>query len=279
MIRRPSLPRALTLVAALCLATLATAQDTPEAPTAPKAPRAPEAPAAPKAPEAPAPPKSPEAPRRGTRPGDVQKVFVLQHVNAGDLAKLLEVFPAHVSYAKNSTLRALSVSAAPAVVAAIEETIKRLDVAPFGRSVAITAYILDGVTDPGASSDAPPELSDVLVQLRQTFNFPAYRLADIVSARSSNDTIFEALAGGKKAEVGRQTSYRMSGLALILPAENPRIVQLRNFSFEAKVPAEAMQANARRLQASIDIRDGQTVVVGKTGVDAQFLVLRAQIVD
>jgi hypothetical protein len=279
MIRRPTLPRALTLVAALCLAPLAGAQDPPEAKAAPKAP---EAPPALKAPEAPAAAKAPEAPRRGTRPGDVQKVFVLQHVNAGDLVRLLEVFPAQLSYARNSTLQALSVSAAPAVVAAIEETIKRLDVAPVGRSVAITAYVLEGVSEPAAHSDTPPDLDDVIGQLKRTFGFPAFRLADTVIVRAANDSRFEANSGGKKGEAASPTPNTMRGTALILRGEEPRMVRLRSFSFSYNVPVvDKGMTQYRRvgLEADVDIRDGQTVVIGKTGVDAQFLVLRASIVD
>ena len=68
--------------------------------------------------------------RRGPRPGDVQKIFVLKHVRVDDMARLLSVFPAEISGSDHPELRALAVSAAPAVVAAIEETIKRLDIPP-----------------------------------------------------------------------------------------------------------------------------------------------------
>src|SRR5438093_1567742 len=80
--------------------------------------------------------------RRGIRPGDVQRVFVVKHVLVSDLARVLSVFPAELSGRDN--MHVLSVSAAPAVVAAIEETIKRLDVPPPPtRSVEVTLYVLE----------------------------------------------------------------------------------------------------------------------------------------
>src|SRR6266446_8109646 len=73
---------------------------------------------------------APEPTSRGPRPGDVQKVFVLRYVDAGPLAKILSVFPAAISFARVRDLQTLAVSANPAVLAAIEETIKRLDTPP-----------------------------------------------------------------------------------------------------------------------------------------------------
>src|SRR5262245_24665233 len=113
---------------------------------------------------------SPEA--RGTRPGDVQKVFVLKDVGVNDMARLLSVFPARRSGAGGPELRALTASAAPAVVAASEEMVKRLDVPPPPiRSVEVTGYLLECSGRGEGAYSAPSELQPAVSQLKQTFGY------------------------------------------------------------------------------------------------------------
>src|SRR6185503_19768820 len=147
--------RFLLAVLIVSAATLAAAQESAE-----KAPASPAASAA----------ASPEA-RRGIRPGDVQKVFIVNHVGINDLVRVLSVFPAELSGMDRDNRRVLSVSAAPAVVAAIEETVKRLDVPPPPiKSVEITAYVLECSASVEAGT-LPQDLQAVLVQLKKTFSY------------------------------------------------------------------------------------------------------------
>ena len=139
-----------------------------------------------------APPRLRREARRGVRPGDVQKVFIIKHVHVNDLARILSVFPAELSGMERDNPRVLSVSAAPAVVAAIEETIKRLDVPPPPiRSVEITAYVLECASS-GEAGILPQDLQGVLVQLRKTFNYSGCALARTLFARGSEDSRFGA---------------------------------------------------------------------------------------
>ena len=102
---------------------------------------------------------APDPTSRGPRPGDVQKVFVLRYVDAGPLAKILSVFPAAISFARVRELQTLAVSANPAVLAAIEETIKRLDTPPeVKRNVEVTVHVLECSTRPDETSTTSGEV-------------------------------------------------------------------------------------------------------------------------
>jgi hypothetical protein len=217
----------------------------------------------------PSPAASPEA-RRGVRPGDVQKVFVIKHVHVNDLARVLSVFPAEISGMERDNTRVLSVSAAPAVVAAIEETIKRLDVpAPALKSVEITAFLLEC----SAAADAgtlPPDLQGALVQLKRIFNYSGCGVARTLFARGAEDSRFGAEFNERAAG-----KYELQGRVEV-DSSQPPVVRLRG------IELVTWSGNVRsRLGGDVEVRDGQKVVLGRLGVTEsgkdQIVVLTAKI--
>jgi len=210
---------------------------------------------------------SPEA-RRGVRPGDVQKVFVVKHLLVSDLARVLSVFPAELS--GRDSMRVLSVSAAPAVVAAIEETIKRLDVPPPPiKSVEITAYVLECSTS-GDAGSLPPDLQGVLVQLKKTFNYTGCGLARTLFSRGSDGSRFGA-------EFNERTAgkYEVTGRVEVDSSEPPT-VRLRGIDL-----LTWSDSTRSRLSGDVEVRGGQKVVLGRLGVTEsgkdQIVVLTAKV--
>jgi hypothetical protein len=238
-----------------------------------------------------------EEPKAGTPRGPlVQRVFVIKHADVSQLVRVLGIFPAQITFSTHPEMTVLGVSASPAVVAAIEETIKRLDVPPPPvKSVELTGYILDAVAQPGAQTSVPAELESVVTQLKRTFNFAAYRLSDTLIARVRDDAGLnvEALGPGSPDSPGRRTHALRASRVAITAREGVSVVSLRNLRFNVQVPipvgatgtgASSYQYKDVGAQADyLDIREGQKVVVGKTGVgdggDALILVLTAKVVD
>jgi hypothetical protein len=266
-------PTALAAASALAL-TLAQAVAAQETPSAAKA--------SPAAPPAPA--------RRGSRPGDVQKVFVLKHVRVDDMAHVLSVFPAEISGADHPELRALAVSAAPAVVAAIEETIKRLDVPPApARSVELTGYVLQCSDQGGDTGGTPPELEGVVAQLKKTFRFADCRLSDTIIARGQDDGSLSAAAKGAEGRSPGDLHWLdlRSSRIRISPAEGGgSLVRLQNLRFRAglgKAGGNDPSLDWIGPEGDISVHDGEKVVVGKSGGTAAgqalILVLTAHVVD
>jgi hypothetical protein len=251
-------------------ASLAAAQDSgPEAKAAAEAKGAADAKAAAET-KAAAEAKAAADVRRGIRPGDVQKVFVLKHVHVNDLSRLLSVFPAEISGMERDTTRVLSVSASPAVVAAIEETIKRLDVPPPPlKSVEITAYVLECSTS-GDAGSLPQDLQGVLVQLRKTFNYSGCVLARTFFARGSDDSRFATEFNERAAG-----TYQLMGRVEVDPSVPP-IVRLRGIDL-----ANFSGAQRSRLNGDVEVRDGQKVVLGRLGTTEsgkdQIVVLTAKV--
>lgn len=246
-------------------------------------------------PAAPEPPASTEATERTLptyrvrRPSDVTKVFVLQHVHPSAMADVLRAFPAQIDFAATGPL-AIGVSSAPGVMAVIEETIKRLDVPRPHKSIEVTGYLLEARTQPLGSPNVPSELEAVVTQLKRTFNYAEYRLMDTLIVRGVEDAglKLEAVGADEQALSGR-LHYKLSvAMAEVLTAEEGPIVRLRGFKFETRIPIPAPRTIpdptvAAGVQGDIEIRAGQRVVVGKSGVadpsKAIILVLSARVVD
>jgi hypothetical protein len=162
------------------------------------------------------------------------------------------------------------VSAAPAVVAAIEETIKRLDVPlPPIKSVEITVYLLE-CSSSGDAVTLPQDLQAVFTQLKRTFSYSGCALARTLLARGSDDRGFNAEFNERAA--GR---YELNGRVQV-DSSDPPVVRLRG------VDLTTWAAGGRsRLGGDIELRGGQKVVLGRLGVTEsgkdQIVVLTAKV--
>ena len=210
--------------------------------------------------------------RRGVRPGDVQKVFTLKHVRVDDMARVLSVFPSEISGMERGNMRVLSVSAAAPVLAAIEETIKRLDVpSPPVKSVEITAYILE-CSPPGDAGTVPADLQDVVGQLKRTFGYSGCGLAR---------TLFSRGADGSRIQMdsreGAAGIYALTAMVIVDASDPSAAVRLSGLNFQNTGPTQN-----GRLNGDIAIRDGQKVVLGRLGATEsgrhQIVVLAAKLV-
>ena len=209
--------------------------------------------------------------RRGVRPGDVQRVITIKHVRVDDMARVLSVFPAEISGMERGNLHVLSVSAAPAVVAAIEETIKRLDVPlPPARNVELTAYVLE-CSPPGDGGSVPADLQDVVGQLKRTFGYSGCALARTLFTRAADGSRIQL-----EAREGAAGIYYLNG-SLLIDSTESTVIRLRGLRFQNVSPTQG-----GNLGGDIDIRDGQKVVLGRLGTTEagkhQIVVLTAKLV-
>lgn len=230
--------------------------------------------------ETPAAPATAAAARRGPRPGDVQKVFVINHVNADRLAQILSVFPAEISASQMGfgNVAALAVSASPAVLSAIEETVKRLDVpTPAKRNVEVTAQVLECSMQAGDAGSTPTDLQDVVGQLKRTFSYTGCSLVQTLLARGREGSIVNASS----------PPYRLRSRADIVASDGASIVKLSPLSVGhevmVKLPGGGSNARSNTFEGDIDVRNGQRALVGKLGTGEsgkdEILVVTAKILD
>lgn len=223
---------------------------------------------------------APDTTSRGPRPGDMQKVFVLRYVDAGPLAKILSVFPAAISFAKVRDLQTLAVSANPAVLAAIEETIKRLDTPPeVKRNVEVTIQVLECSPRPDEANTTPGELQEIVGQLKRTFNYAGCGLAQTLLAAGRDGSGFRAASG--------ILHYDLHARVEIVTSDRVPLVRLTQFQVNHSIPVKVSGGGTsmgnNSFDGDLEVRSGQRAVVGKLGSSEsgkdEILVVTAKILD
>jgi hypothetical protein len=219
----------------------------------------------------------------------VQKLFLLKYADPAKVADLLRVFNASVSL--NSDMHALAVKTTPGPsMAAIEEAIQRLDVpSAASKNIEMTAYLLIGGETAGTEPSAmPKELDSVVTQLKNAFAFKSYRLLDILALRTRVGQAASTTSSGRGTKSGDntplvRTQFRIASAGIGSDETTIRIDKLSldsNIPMPAGVGGQFFTSNVG-LQADVDIKQGQKVVIGRVSVaeSALFLVLTAQVVN
>jgi hypothetical protein len=188
----------------------------------------------------------------------------------------------------NPDLRMLVVRADKELMPAIEEAAKRLDVpAPTPRNVELTVYILQASQQPAAKPGGiPNELEGTIKQLKSIFNYQHFDVLDVAFLRGREHEHTEA--SGNLFIAGQTTQYQIfferSGVTVDGQA---RLIRLDNLRFSGRVrvsaPGQGMSFHEVSLRTNVDVREGQKVVVGKTGMPggdkALVLVVSGKIVE
>jgi hypothetical protein len=221
-------------------------------------------------------------------PARVQKLFLLKYADPIQVANLLRVFNASLS--PSSEMHALTVEATKPSMAAIEEAVQRLDVpsaAP--KNIEMTAYLLIGSESAGAEPSAmPKELDSVIVQLKNAFAFKSYRLLDVLALRTRVGQRASTSSSGRGTKIGDNTpavttqfQIRQAGIGT-----DETTIRIDGLNLDSRVPVQTgstgqFNVNNVGLQADVDIKQGQKVVIGRVSVgeSALFLVLTAQVVN
>ena len=243
-------------------------------------------------------------------------MFEIKYANVRDLAKVLQIFGGQVS--DNVKLNVISVRGPEDIMTAIEETIKRLDVPPPAtRNIVLTVHMLQALAKadptektssageeprPVLSSTMPPALEPVVRELSTVFSYAEFRLLETVMLRCRDGREGDVSGSLTIAPEQQRIDYSVEFGATIVPSSTgPDRIRIDDFEFRASAqpvaaPATAaiatpqqatvyrqFRATTTSLDADIDVRVGQKVVVGKASVDsspnALFVVVTATVVD
>ena len=201
---------------------------------------------------------------------DARKVVMLKHAQPERIQKLLQHFGVAISVDRQS--KALALSGPSSALEAAEQAIQKLDVPePALRQVELIAHVLvASFTPPETATPDPPDLAPVIKQLRATFPYKHYRLADTLLMRTTeNDRVFT------QGSIGNQAyEFRVVRTTVTQSDSNVRSVRLDNLNLTIK--------GYLVIETTTEIREGQKVVIGKaTGedTDAYFRILSAKVVQ
>jgi len=207
------------------------------------------------------------------------KLFQVKYADVYQLANLFRAFGAVVQ--PEGGLKVISVRAPKEVLAAIEESLQRLDIpqAP-AKNVQLEAYLLTASSQ-GPSANMPGDLEPVIKQLKSVFNYQGFRLLGTLSWRGRDGTggVVSGLLPSISSDSGKSTSYTLKiGKVGIASEDKQPSIRMNDLMLELKgAPQYAV------MSTSIDAKEGQKVVVGKANIDnadnALVLVLTAKVID
>ena len=230
----------------------------------------------------------PKAPPPAAAP-HVQKLFLLKYADPTHVANLLGVFNASVR--PDSDMHALAVeTTSEATMQAIEEAIQRLDVpSAASKNIDMTAYLLIGGETAGTEPSAmPKELDSVVAQLKNAFAFKSYRLLDTLALRTRIGQRASTSSVGRPMQIGDKaaattTQFRINSAGI---GSDETTVRIDGLNLQSRIPVATSGQGQFvyqdvGLQADVDIKQGQKVVIGRVSVaeSALFLVLTAQVVN
>ena len=176
----------------------------------------------------------------------------------------------------NAEFRTITIRDFPENITTVEEALKRLDVPGAPRpNIELNMHVLIASNAGGPTTETPPDLKDVLTQLRGTLSYRNYELAASIVQRLTETP--RALQGSGVAELpstnpGTPASamayeYHISNVSLLQNATGAASVQIAEFTFTTQEKERA------RVQTALNLRDGEKVVVGTATLRNRALVI------
>ncbi len=221
----------------------------------------------------------------------VSRVVQLKNIHADSVSAVLHVLSANkVHWKGDANIRVIALNGPPELVEAIEAAIKKLDVpAPAAKNIELTFHML--LASPqGESPATAPELAGVAQQLRNVFGLKSVRVLEtaVLRGRESNGGLTTGIMASP-GKVDAPATYLLGyDRAYVSTSEKGAKVQIDKLRFNARLPwaigsGSGVQFSESSINTDIDIREGQKVVVGKSGIDnasqSIFLVVTAKVVD
>jgi hypothetical protein len=202
------------------------------------------------------------------------RVFPIRYVDIRYINTLLTPFNLPYNYEPN--LRAISVRGPASTLNAIDEIIKRFDIASnAAKNVEVTGYILLASTQ-SETDDVPAALRAAVDQLRSVMAYKSYRVLDTIIARGNEGDFIQT--SGLISRISTDPPFSPTYDFVVKPRVSgdgaDQAIEMTDLRLTLQNP---------RLQiaTTISMKKGQQVVVGKATYQdrALILILTAKVVD
>jgi uncharacterized Zn-finger protein len=222
------------------------------------------------------------------KPEQTSKVFEVRPGNVERITGALRNLVGHDAVKTDRNLGMIVVRTQPELMPAVEQVVRRLDTAvPIPNNVEITVFLLEASREPAAGASIPAELQPTVAQLRNIFAYQNFQLLDTAVLRSRSmqtanvNGVLSVVSFGKDFTLPYQVRLR----PMVQTDDKARSIRIDDLRFATQVPVDSAghPRVTASIEAEIDVREGQKVVVGKTGLEgtkrALILVLSGKIVD
>jgi hypothetical protein len=228
-----------------------------------------------------------------TEKGFRGRIFELKHRDPESLFNVLRPLTSGFEGSTMSISRemhTISVRDFPENLAAIEEALRRLDVAETPRpDIDLHVHILiasNGASKPGG--DIPAELSDVVRQLQTTLSYKNYQVMSSQVLRGKEGVAGLGNKGVAELRLSPDTAanenpifyeYKLGQIALDAAGAGAWKVQVGNFYFSMRIPLRlggaggSIQYENVGFNTPVGMREGEKVVVGTTTMQDKGVVI------
>jgi hypothetical protein len=221
------------------------------------------------------------------------EVYTLQHLEAEKLTDLLQLLDAEVAIEPD--LNAIIVTTDARTMETVHDVIQSMDKpnlipAEGQKNVELIYYILQAfpsaVTPAGAVKTLPTVLEPVLRELKTAFNLESFILEDGLFLRTregEGGQIYGTLNLAPEGQMSVETKFGFEEIR-VQDGENGATVSLSDLNVQLHVESSELIRNWHvQIESSIDVREGQMAVVGKSNTGpngrAIFVVLSAKVID
>ena len=214
------------------------------------------------------------------------RVFEIHHQDPRAIARSIALLGSGIpgtAHDVNTELDTITVRDFPENLATIEEAIRRLDVpSPARPSIELHLYVLVGSHTPNGSRDLPPELVDVVAQLKSTLRYAEYSLMTSAIHRTTSGEGIESSGVaandlvGFKGPVGSPLIYSYTFRRIALAGGEIARIDVDALRFTMRIPiplGDSTQYSDVGFETPVTIREGEKVVVGTTAMGDRALIV------
>ena len=204
----------------------------------------------------------------------------LKYVEAEQLRRVFsgQSYVMQVDYQQNS----LTVRGPRAFVTDVEETAKKLDVAPpVPKNIEITIYLVGVVVPVVPAVELPAELTALVKEIKATMGVQTFRVVDSQVIRVRSGTSGNATSLGPQPDgLAAFSSFRFQS-AMSIPGNAVGLNGLQlGLNVPAKPTATPPQLGAEiGIAADIDLADNKPTIIRKAGTEKPLIVIvRAKVI-
>jgi hypothetical protein len=216
------------------------------------------------------------------------RVFILKYADPESVARLFGNFiPGIIA---NSEMHAVAVRGTKIEVEYFADAVAKLDVpSAAARDLDFTINLVIGSdTDNPTATQYPKDLEPVISQLKGAFAFKNYRLLDVLTLRTRAGKPAQTSSAGGSVQIGSTTRMVPSQFQIgsVNVGTDGSSIHIDRMACSVEAPWEYEPGKINRehlnLKSDLDIKEGQTVVVGRMGINSQqamFVVLTVKVVQ
>lgn len=213
----------------------------------------------------------------------ITKLVKLQVAEPRAIQNIVSMYGVQIT--SNEQMKVMALYGTPAQIAAAEAAIKQLDVAP--KTVELTVYFVmagDNTAQMANAPAVPADIRDVITQLKGAFQYKEYRMMDVLTVRTRVGSEAETSGILNSGSPPRMTQFSIKNSTI----GEDGTIRIDRMHAGIRLPYQKQAGGGMDylnsgIDQSVDVKEGQKVVVGRSSLEgpnmALFLVMLARVVQ